>query len=100
MDVENGLETHIEVSGSDQSNYTVRVSPETIFDTPRLNSIANEAGGAAYTSHNAYPSVGLVHNPTGGDLWYFNYSDPDTRRVTLTIVIDANNGKVVLNDSH
>ena len=100
MDVENGAETHIEVPGSDQSEYTVRVSSETIFDTPRLNTIANEAGGAAYTSRNAYPSVALTHNPTGGDLWYFNYSDPDTRRVTLSIIIDANHGNVVMKDAH
>ena len=41
---------------------------------------------------------GLIHNPVGGDSWYFNYTDPDTQRVTLTIVINAQSGKVTLKD--
>jgi Ankyrin repeats (3 copies) len=76
----------------------VTVTPSTMLDTDQLNAIANEAGGAAYTSRHVHPSVALIHNPVAGDVWYFNYTDPDTQRIALTVVIDANTGKVSLKD--
>jgi hypothetical protein len=74
----------------------VRITDGTILDTARLNQIAEAAGASALTSQGVRPQVGLIHNPSAGDAWYFNYSDPATRRNVLTIVIDANAGRVVL----
>ena len=76
----------------------ITVTSTTIFDTKKLNDIADANGGSAYTSRNVHPSVALIHNPVAGDSWYFNYTDPDTQRVALTIVINANSGKVTLRD--
>jgi hypothetical protein len=74
----------------------VRITDGTILDTARLNQIAEAAGASALTSQGVRPQVGLIHNPSAGDAWYFNYPDPATRRNVLTIVIDANAGRVVL----
>lgn len=77
----------------------VDVKASTILDSKKLNDIADAAGGAAYTSRNVHPAVALIHNPIAGDSWYFNYTDPETQRVTLTIVINAQTGKVTLKDA-
>lgn len=77
----------------------VNVRESTIFDSKRLLDIAEENGGATMTARNIRPSVGLVNNPIHGALWYFNYSDPETRKNVMTIVIAAGDGRVVLKDA-
>jgi len=93
----NGTATDSQMDSNELSDL-ITVMTSTIFDTKKLNDIANANGGSAYTSRNAHPSVALIHNPIAGDSWYFNYSDPDTQRIALTIVINANSGKVTLKD--
>jgi len=77
----------------------VPVTDSTILDTARLNQIAEAAGASAYTSRGMHPDATLIHNPSAGDAWYFNYSDPATQKNVLTIIIDANSGKVVFKDA-
>lgn len=77
----------------------VTVTETTILDTARLNEIAENAGANAYTSRGMRPTATMIHNPVTGDVWYFNYSDPSTEKNVLTIVIDANSGKVRLKDA-
>jgi len=77
----------------------ITVTSSTILDSKKINDIADAAGGDAYTSRGVHPSVALIHNPKAGDAWYFNYTDPDTQRVTLTLVINANSGKISLKDA-
>ena len=93
----NGAPSPSEIETNELSDL-VTVKPSTILDSKKLNDIADAAGGSAYTSRNAHPSVALIHNPVAGDSWYFNYTDPDTQRIGLTIVINANSGKVTLKD--
>jgi hypothetical protein len=40
----------------------------------------------------------LQQNPSVGVAWYFNYDDPDTGGVGMTIVIDARTATVVFVD--
>lgn len=61
--------------------------------------MAVEAGASKLTSRGIRPTVALVLNPVGGPLWYFNYSDPDTQKNLMTIVINARSGRIVLNDA-
>jgi len=93
----NGTATDSQMDSNELSDL-ITVMTSTIFDTKKLNDIANANGGSAYTSRNVHPSVALIHNPIAGDSWYFNYTDPDTQRIALTIVINANSGKVTLKD--
>jgi hypothetical protein len=75
----------------------IPVDETTIFDTKRLSDIAVEAGASRLTDRGIRPSVGLVFNRA--PLWYFNYSDPETKKNVMTIVINAQNGEIVLNDA-
>lgn len=78
----------------------VPVTDSTILDTAKLNQIAEAAGATAYTSRGMRPDVTLIENSSaGGAAWYFNYSDPATQKNVLTIIIDANSGKVVFKDA-
>ena len=94
----NGEATPSDLGPYKSPDRVVEVKPSTILDSKKLNDIADAAGGAAYTSRNVHPSVALIHNPVAGDSWYFNYTDPDTQRIALTIVINAQSGKVTLTD--
>jgi hypothetical protein len=85
---------------SNELSDLVNVTSTTILDSKKLAGIADAAGGSAFTSRNAHPSVALIHNPVAGDVWYFNYTDPDTQRIKLTIVISADTGKVTLKDEN
>jgi cytohesin len=76
----------------------IDVDEATIFDTKRLNAMADEAGASKLTSRGIRPTVGLINNPVAGPAWYFNYSDPETKRNIGTVVISAVSGKIVLND--
>jgi hypothetical protein len=81
-----------------ESNELRAINPDgVIFDSKKLLDIADAAGGTAMGARNIRPSLGLVMNPRG-PLWYFNYDDPETRKNVMTIVINANDGRVVLKD--
>jgi hypothetical protein len=73
----------------------VPVDAATILDTKLLSDIAVDAGASRLTGRGIRPSVGLVFNSV--PLWYFNYSDPETKKNVLTIAINAQNGEIVLN---
>lgn len=75
----------------------IPVDGETIMDTKALSEIAVEAGASRLTDRGIRPTVGLVFNSQ--PLWYFNYSDPETKKNVMTIVINAQSGEIVLNDS-
>jgi len=95
--VVNGAATDSQMDSNELSDL-ISVTSSTIFDTKKLNDLADANGGSAYTSRNVHPQVALIHNPVAGDSWYFNYTDPDTQRIALTIVINADSGKVTLKD--
>jgi len=76
----------------------IGVDEDTIFDTKRLNEIADAAGASKLTSKGVRPMAGLIRNPVTGPAWYFNYDGPETRRNALTVVISASTGKVLLKD--
>jgi len=95
--IANGDSSTSEMS-SPELHDLVETTASLIIDSKKLNDIADAAGGSAYTSRNVHPSVALIHNPIAGDSWYFNYTDPETQRVTLTIVVNAHSGKVTLKD--
>ncbi len=97
MSVTDGVLTAMPVESN--AMRIVTVTDSTILDTAKLNQIAEEAGASAYTSRGMRPEATLIHNPTTGDAWYFNYSDPETRKNVLTIIIAANSGKVVFKDA-
>jgi ankyrin repeat protein len=75
----------------------IPVDGETILDTKLLSDMAVEAGAVRLTDRGIRPSVGLVFNRV--PLWYFNYSDPETKKNVMTIAINAQNGEIVLNDA-
>jgi ankyrin repeat protein len=75
----------------------IPVDDETILDTKLLSDMAVDAGASRLTGRGIRPSVGLVFNRV--PLWYFNYSDPETKKNVMTIAIDAQNGEIVLNDA-
>jgi hypothetical protein len=77
----------------------IPIHDETILDTKLLSEMAVEAGASQLTARGIRPSVGLVFNPVAGPLWYFNYSDPETKKNVMTIAINAQSGKIVLNDA-
>ena len=83
-----------------------------VFTRPRLvdfekrisganyEEIAEAGGASAYTSRGMRPDVSLIDNSSaGGAAWYFNYSDPETQKNVLTIIIDANSGRIVFKDA-
>ncbi|HEX2835700.1 MAG TPA: ankyrin repeat domain-containing protein [Thermoanaerobaculia bacterium] len=76
----------------------ISVNASTLFDTRKLNAMADEAGASKLTSRGIRPTVGLINNPVAGPSWYFNYSDPETKRNVGTVVISAVSGRIVLND--
>ncbi|HMC23104.1 MAG TPA: ankyrin repeat domain-containing protein [Thermoanaerobaculia bacterium] len=97
MSVTDGVLTATPVQSNEMR--IVPVTESTILDTAKLNQIAEAAGASAYTSRGMHPEATLIHNPSAGDAWYFNYSDPATQKNVLTIIIDANSGKVVYKDA-
>jgi hypothetical protein len=74
------------------------VGPATILDTARLWQIAEAAGATVLTARGVRPMATLQKRPSLGVAWYFNYDDPDTGGVAMTIVIDAHTGVVVFTD--
>lgn len=75
----------------------IPVDDTTILDTKMLSDLAVEAGASRLTDRGIRPTVGLVFNRV--PLWYFNYSDPETKKNVMTIAINAQNGEIVLNDA-
>ena len=73
----------------------IPVNDETILDTKMLSDMAVEAGASRLTDRGIRPTVGLSFNRV--PLWYFNYSDPETKKNVMTIAINAQNGEIVLN---
>jgi hypothetical protein len=98
MSITDGVLTPMPMQSNEMR--VVRVTDSTILDTAKLNQIAEAGGASAYTSRGMRPDVSLIDNSSaGGAAWYFNYSDPETQKNVLTIIIDANSGRIVFKDA-
>jgi hypothetical protein len=97
MSVTNGAVKPFETPGA--GGRAIVLSPESIFDSKKLLSMADAAGGAAHRAKGAVVSLGLVENRVvHGPLWHVSYSGKDGKEV-FHVGIEANGGKTkVLSD--